>query len=1154
MTDTGQTDLGGFGDAGDETEKTQRDVAAEARAVAGPGHDTDRVVDPGREALPEAEGTVEMTVTQVDYTVVGSGREERPVVHVFGRTADRKEEHVKVLGFRPYFYAPTETLTDEKLDRDRITGWEETDENGQPYESIRGEHLTKIFAQTPRDVGRMRDEFDHYEADILFPNRLLIDKDIRGAVRVPERRGDDGAIVVSHTEVEPGDVSAAPRVLTLDIEVDDRRGFPEDGEEPIVCMTTHDSYDDEYVLWLYEAPDWDGSAGVGDDAARGTATDGGTAGTDDRGGAGPEPDADLDLRLADYEPIRGEIDVDVRTFGDEAVMLDALATYVEEKDQDVLTGWNCLPADSEVLMADGNTREIADVEVGERVVGSADRTTTVAEVTDKWRSDKEVLEFDLNDGTSLRSSEEHRIMVGDDEAVEWTEATDVEPGDYVLKPRKLSVEDSSVPHLTDLIPDENQRFKHRSTVAEFKDRLPYGAVTELADEVGLATGSMYNQRPDTWTPERCERASEMYGVSVPDGGRVYRRTGTDLDRELTKEEVYLAGLVLADGTMSTNGGVRFYNTREELHDQFPGETHLEPDGKGCYKQNVLDVVRMYAFNGLGIPFGDENDTEIDLSSVYRMPEERIARFLAGVIDGDGSVSSTVTVAAENESLGDWYVRLFKRLGVYAECNGNVVRVPGAERDIETLKQRVLPHMSHSDKVAEVRSLSGGKSGRSEDIPYALFEAATGSDAERIGRDKHRRGISLKRHETDVEEWEDYVFVEVESAESVGTETTYDVETTTHNFVAEDCLVHNCDDFDMPYLLDRMEEIDPASDHDLSVEQLSRVDEVWRSGWGGPDVKGRVVFDLLYAYKRTQFTELESYRLDAVGEMELDVGKERYPGDIGDLWEDDPERLLEYNLRDVELCVEIDREQDVIPFWMEVASFVGCLLEDAPTPGDAVDLYVLHEAHGEFALPSKGQQESEEFEGGAVFDPISGVRENVSVLDLKCFSGDTDVLTPEGVQNIRQLEAGDPVYTLDPETFECEVKPVAETHEYHNRYGELHHLSGNTHDFKITENHRLLFSKERGWDDQTPDDFQFSEYRDVPENERFAFPTHEPMDGAVRDEFRLYEHVEGGHAVVYAHDGLTAFLEADEYHRAMVVTILQQRRDAIESIIQDKFSR
>ncbi|WP_203082826.1 hypothetical protein, partial [Escherichia coli] len=88
-----------------------------------------------------------------------------------------------------------------------------------------------------------------------------------------------------------------------------------------------------------------------------------------------------------------------------------------------------------------------------------------------------------------------------------------------------------------------------------------------------------------------------------------------------------------------------------------------------------------------------------------------------------------------------------------------------------------------------------------------------------------------------------------------------------------------------------------------------------------------------------------------------------------------------------------------------ASFVGCKLEDATTPGDAVDMYVLHEIHGEFALPSKGHQKSEEYEGGAVFDPISGVKEMVSVLDLKCFSGDTDVATPDGVRNIEDVEVG-----------------------------------------------------------------------------------------------------------------------------------------------------
>jgi DNA polymerase elongation subunit (family B) len=196
---------------------------------------------------------------------------------------------------------------------------------------------------------------------------------------------------------------------------------------------------------------------------------------------------------------------------------------------------------------------------------------------------------------------------------------------------------------------------------------------------------------------------------------------------------------------------------------------------------------------------------------------------------------------------------------------------------------------------------------------------------------------------------------------------------------------NFADFDAPYLLDRIEvlagEAPDADEYDLDIDRLSRVNEVWRSDWQGPNVKGRVVFDLLYAYKRTQFTELDSYRLDAVGETELGIGKERYPGDIGDLWEQDPERLAEYNLRDVELCVEIDRKQEVIPFWEEVASFVGCKLEDATTPGDAVDLYILHKVHGEFALPSKGTVDSEEYAGGAVFDPITGIKENVTVLDL-----------------------------------------------------------------------------------------------------------------------------------------------------------------------------
>ncbi|USZ68867.1 DNA polymerase [Halorussus salilacus] len=946
-SDERQSDLHRFTDGGDGG----RDVEAEARAVA--GSDTQRadtVVD-ADDWLPEPTGEVEMAVTQVDYTIEGSGDDEAPVMHVFGRTSDNELEHVRAFGFRPYFYAPTDSLdAPPEEEFDRLTGSETTDENGDPYESIRGERLTKIFGQTPRDVGNVRDHFDHYEADILFPNRFLIDKDINSGIRVPERRGEDGDLYVPHEEVVAAEVDADPRVNYFDIEVDDRSGFPEDGEERIVCLTSFDSYDDTYVAWLYDAPDGDAAV--------------------------PE-------NLSDYDPIEdADIDVEVRTFDDERAMLEAFLDYIDETDPDILTGWNCLPADSEIQMADGTEKEIQNVEIGDEIVGSEDQKTTTARVTNKWRSEKEVLEFGLADGTTLRSSEEHRIMVGDDETVDWKEGGEIEPGDYVLKPRKFRVESTTVPTMEELVPAEKQRFDDKEAISELKDELPYGAVTELSSEFDVSKEVLYHPETSVWDVERYVHASNQYDVPVPDGGTVYKRTGADLNRELTERELYLAGLVLTDGTMSTEYGIRFYNTRTELHEQFPGENALQPDGKGCYKQNVLDYATMYAFHGLGIPFGNKNDGEVDFSTVYQLPEKYIAQFLAGVIDGDGCISHNITVAAENRSIGRWYAKLFRRLGIYARQRGHKIEIPGSKREVGRLRETVLPHMCHSEKVERLETFEAGKSQQSENIPYALFEAETGTDAKRIGRDKHRRNINLKRHETDCEEWEEYVFVPVEQVEQTETETTYDIETTTHNFVAEDCLVHNCDDFDVPYLLDRIDTLQNAHEYDLDSQRLSRVNEVWRSDWGGPSVKGRVVFDLLYAYKRTQFSELESYRLDAVGETELGVGKERYPGDIGDLWEDDPERLLEYNLRDVEICVELDRKQDIVSFWEEVASFVGCKLEDATTPGDAVDVYVLHKAHGRFALPSKGQQESEDYEGGAVFEPITGVKENVTVLDLK----------------------------------------------------------------------------------------------------------------------------------------------------------------------------
>ena len=289
----GQADLGAFEDGDAEPDRP----SGEAAAVAGNGGEDAQYVDLTETQFEPVEATVEIAVTQVNYTVSGRGTDEEPIVHVFGRTAENDPVHARVHGFRPYFYAPASTVSPEKLrSTDGITDFEEADADGEPFESIRGERVVKIYGRTPRDVGQVRDEFDHYEADIPFPNRFLVDKDVTSGVRLPRREGGDGSLDVHHTEVESAAVQAEPRLSIFDIEVDDRQGFPEDGEERIICIASHDSYRDEYVLWIYAGED----------------------------GIDP-PEA-----IPNYEPIQegAELDVSVRPFDSEAEML---ASFLDRK-------------------------------------------------------------------------------------------------------------------------------------------------------------------------------------------------------------------------------------------------------------------------------------------------------------------------------------------------------------------------------------------------------------------------------------------------------------------------------------------------------------------------------------------------------------------------------------------------------------------------------------------------------------------------------------------------------------------------------------------------------------------------------------------------------------------------------------------------------
>ncbi len=75
----------------------------------------------------------------------------------------------------------------------------------------------------------------------------------------------------------------------------------------------------------------------------------------------------------------------------------------------------CLCPDTRILMADGRTRRIADLAVGESIYGTvrdgAYRRFVVTQLLDKWSSIKPGYAVGLEDGTELIASEDHRFLM-----------------------------------------------------------------------------------------------------------------------------------------------------------------------------------------------------------------------------------------------------------------------------------------------------------------------------------------------------------------------------------------------------------------------------------------------------------------------------------------------------------------------------------------------------------------------------------------------------------------------------------------------------------------------------------------------------------------------------------------------------------------------
>ena len=119
---------------------------------------------------------------------------------------------------------------------------------------------------------------------------------------------------------------------------------------------------------------------------------------------------------------------------------------------------------------------------------------------------------------------------------------------------------------------------------------------------------------------------------------------------------------------------------------------------------------------------------------------------------------------------------------------------------------------------------------------------------------------------------------------------------------------NSDTFDMPYLYNRACKIVGSDIANL----VSPIREVrWNKHRKRYMFAGVSCLDYLALYKLFTYTQLSSYRLDAVAEHELSEKKVEYVGTLNDLYENNIDKFVEYNIHDVRLVKRLHDKLDFI---------------------------------------------------------------------------------------------------------------------------------------------------------------------------------------------------------------------------------------------------
>lgn len=429
--------------------------------------------------------------------------------------------------------------------------------------------------------------------------------------------------------------------------------------------------------------------------------------------------------------------------------------------------------------------------------------------------------------------------------------------------------------------------------------------------------------------------------------------------EYSDWELYMAGLIYTDGSISDkkkrSNGYRIYQSDYEFLETFDDVLETTIVGnriKGFSRRVKHSLIK----NVVDLIYDDNNYKLLNVHKISLLSYRQFMIFLSGILDGDGYISSNSVEICNYEGNDFHNISLLCQWnGMYTTEHNNRVRFLNINWDCLCLRK-----YSRWENFRPQFNFGRNSSQLSEKIRYQM-----------VGNDLYVRIDDIKYKESNVE--------------------MMDIKTDSHYFISQGVKSHNCDQYDITYIVNRvMGLFDDGADMIGSLSPFGIVNEKEsHDGFGNThqiyDIVGIAILDYLALFKKFTYTTPENYKLDTVAHLILGDKKIDYSeyANLQDLYNRNYEKFIDYNIKDVEIVTRMDGKLKLFDLILSVAYKAGINYNDVVSPVTTWDVLIYNAVMDSGIVPSceTPNNEGGQYVGAVVKEPIPSMYKWIVSADL-----------------------------------------------------------------------------------------------------------------------------------------------------------------------------